>query len=79
MMILLYFQFRNGKYESAEMRSLLSLHEPEEILGVGLEHLNYEPKDVFPDWVINNQNWKLIVKANATSKSISRNFEDSFQ
>jgi hypothetical protein len=63
--------FRDAKYESAEMKQLLSLTEPDEIVLVALEDVNYKSSKVFPDWVLKNPNWKNTAKISEEVHTVS--------
>lgn len=53
--------FKNAKFESQEMRKFLSLQEPDPKIPSGLDNISYKVANVFPEWVLTNQNW---IKAN---------------
>ena len=52
--------YSKGNYESTEMKQLISLIEPEEQIPIGLHDVSYNQKNVFPEWVLKNTNWKGI-------------------
>lgn len=63
--------FRDAKYESSEMKQLLSLTEPDEIMPPGSDDVTYKSSKVFPDWVLKNTNWKSTAKLNEEAHSVS--------
>ena len=62
--------FRDANYESAEMKQLLSLTEPDEKLTTDVEEVNYKSSKVFPDWVLKNSNWKTTAKLNEEAHTV---------
>lgn len=62
--------FRDAKYESAEMKQLLSLTEPDDKLVADVEEVNYKSSKVFPDWVLKNSNWKTTAKLNEEAHTV---------
>jgi hypothetical protein len=63
--------FRDAKYESTEMKQLLSLTEPDEKLPAGSDDVNYKSSKVFPEWVLKNSNWKSTAKLNEEAHTVS--------
>lgn len=63
--------FRDAKYESAEMKQLLSLTVPDEKLPAGSEDVTYKSSKVFPEWVLKNSNWKGTAKMNEEAHTVS--------
>lgn len=50
--------FRHQKYESEEMKYLLTLEQPEERNPSGLDNVDYNNTNIFPDWLLQDSNWK---------------------
>lgn len=63
--------FRDAPYESAEMKQLLSLTEPDEKAPPGSDDVSYKSSKVFPEWVLKNSNWKSTVKMNEEANTVS--------
>lgn len=54
--------FNPEEYESQEMKRLIAMHAPDEILPPGLENIGYTSSDIFPDWILQNSLWKNAPK-----------------
>jgi CRP-like cAMP-binding protein len=54
--------FMKGEYESAEMKRILSLNEPDDLMLPGLLNVDYSSSDCFPDWILQNPMWKNAPK-----------------
>ena len=63
--------FRDAPYESAEMKQLLSLTEPDEKAPPGSDDVSYKSSKVFPEWVLKNSNWKSTAKTNEEANTVS--------
>eukprot|EP01033_Poteriospumella_lacustris_P001057 gene1057-765_t len=62
--------FNPEEYESQEMKRLIAMHAPDEVLPAGLDDLGYRATDIFPDWILQNSLWKNAPKK-AESNEIS--------
>eukprot|EP01042_Synura_sphagnicola_P033232 gene33232-42695_t len=62
--------FNPEEYESQEMKRLIAMHAPDEVLPAGLDDLGYRATDIFPDWSLQNSLCKNAPKK-AESNEIS--------
>jgi hypothetical protein len=62
--------FRDAKYESAEMKQLLSLTEPDVIAPFGSGDVSYKSSKVIPEWVLKNPNWKNTAKVSEEAHTV---------
>jgi CRP-like cAMP-binding protein len=63
--------FRDARYESQEMKKLLSLHAPDEKVPTGLSDISYNPSNVFPEWILGNAAWRNAPKQIDNANEIS--------
>jgi hypothetical protein len=63
--------FRQATYESQEMKKLLTLHEPDEKVPIGLSDVSYQSANVFPDWILENAAWRNTPKQVENANEIS--------